>query len=274
MSDLVSIPARLAVVTGASSGIGAVYADRLAARGHDLLLVARRGDRLRDLAAKLLAKYGAKVDMIEADLTQEADIARVEAVLSNDPRLAVLVNNAGSGKLGATVDMSAEDAASTIALNVTAMTRLARAALPAFLSRDTGAIINISSVMALHSLPITSLYSATKGYVLNFSRGLQEELANTGVKVQVVLPAGTATEFYDQAGIPLSAFDPAVVMTADDMVDAALAGFDQGEAVTLPSVHDQALWEAYDHARAALFAATQDGRPAPRYRLARQDRAA
>ena len=264
----------LAVVTGASSGIGAVYADRLAARGHDLVLVARRGDRLQALAARLQAAHGTEVRTIEADLTREADLARVEAAVSADPRLAVLVNNAGSGKLGATVDMSAEDAASTLALNVTALTRLTRAALPAFLARDAGTIINVSSVMALHALAITSLYSGTKAYVLSFSRGLQEELAGTGVRVQVVLPAGTATEFYDQAGIPLSAFDPAVVMTTEDLVDAALAGLDQGEAVTLPSVHDLGLWTSYDAARAALFAATQNGRPAPRYSVARQDKAA
>ena len=186
----------------------------------------------------------------------------------------MLVNNAGNGKLGATVDMSAEDTTSTIALNVTALTRLTRAVLPAFLSRDAGAIINISSVMALHSLAITSLYSATKGFVLNFSRGLQEELTGTGVKLQVVLPAGVATEFYDQAGIPLSAFDPAAVMTTESMVDAALAGFDQGEAVTLPSVHDNSLWGNHDAARAALFGATQTGIPAPRYQPAAQSRAA
>ncbi|TIR13596.1 MAG: SDR family NAD(P)-dependent oxidoreductase, partial [Mesorhizobium sp.] len=142
-----------------------------------------------------------------------------------------------------TINTSDENAASTIALNITALTRLTRAALPAFLSRNAGAIINIASVMALHSLPITSLYSGTKGYVVNFSRGLQEELAGTGVRLQLVLPAATATEFYEFAGMPLSAFDPAVVMTAEDMVDAALAGFDQGEAITLPSVHDRGLWE-------------------------------
>ncbi|MEJ1968555.1 MAG: SDR family NAD(P)-dependent oxidoreductase [Rhizomicrobium sp.] len=162
--------------------------------------------------------------------------------------------------------MAAEDIASTIALNITALTRLTHAVLPVFLARNAGAIINVSSVMALHSLSVTSLYSGTKGYVLNFSRGLQAELAGTGVKLQVVLPAGTATEFYDQAGIPLSAFDPAVVMTAENMVDAALAGFDRGEAVTLPSVHDKDLWDTYDVARGALFGATQNGTPAPRYR--------
>ena len=264
----------VAVVTGASSGIGAMYAERLAARGYDLVLVARRAERLQALSAKVSQAHGGKVEVIDADLTKEADLKRVEGVLATNPRVAMLVNNAGNGKLGSTVDMSAEDTASTIALNITALTRLTRAVLPPFLSRNAGEIINIASVMALHSLAITSLYSGTKGFVLNFSRGLQEELAGTGVRLQVVLPAGVATEFYDHAGIPLSAFDPAAVMTTENMVDAALAGFDQGEAVTLPSVHDESLWKAYESARTTLFGATQTGIPAPRYQPAARDRAA
>lgn len=258
----------VALVTGASSGIGAVYADRLAARGYDLVLVARRADRLKALAETLSQTHGAKVEPIGADLTRAEDLQRIERRLAADPAVTLLVNNAGNGKLGATADMAVEDAAATIALNVTALARLSRAILPRLLARNSGAIINVGSVMALHSLSITSLYSGTKAFVLNFSRGLQEELAGTGVKVQVVLPAGTATEFYDHAGIPISAFDPAVIMSAEDLVDAALVGFDRGEAVTLPSVHDSALWDAYDAARGALFGATQNGQPAPRYRPA------
>ena len=255
----------VAVVTGASSGIGAVYAERLAARGYDLLLVARRAERLQALSVRLAQAHGVRIEAVAADLTSEAGLVHVEHVLASNPDVSLLVNNAGNGKLGATVAMSATDAAATIALNVIAPTRLTRAALPAFLARNVGAIINVSSVMALHSLPITSLYSGTKAFVLAFSRGIQEELAGTGVRLQVVLPAGVATEFYDQAGIPLSAFDPAVVMTAEDMVDAALTGFDRGETVTLPSVHDLPLWDSHDAARTALFGATQNGKPAPRY---------
>lgn len=255
----------IAVVTGASSGIGAVYADRLARRGYDLVLVARRIDRLRHLADTLCATHGIKVRSIEADLTEEAGLVQVEELLRTDEGIALLVNNAGNGKLSSTADMSDADTAATIALNVVAPTRLARAVLPAFLRRHSGAIINIASVMAFHPLPITTLYSATKSYVLMFSRGLQGEFANTGVRVQAVLPAGTATEFYDHAGIPLSAFDPAVVMTTENLVDAALAGFDKGEEVTLPSVHDVSLWDVYEQARSALFGATQVGTPAPRY---------
>ena len=258
-------PLPVAVVTGASSGIGAVYADRLAARGYDLVLVARRLERMRELASRLTAAHGVDVRLIEADLTQEAGLAQVEDVLRSDGRVALLVNNAGNGKLSGTADMADADAASTLALNAVAPTRLVRAVLPAFLQRNSGAIINVASVMALHALPITTLYSATKSYLLTFSRGLQAELAGTGVRVQAVLPAGVATEFYDQSGVPLSAFDPAAVMTTEDLVDAALAGFAQGEEVTLPSVHDAGLWTTYEEARSALFAATQVGTPAPRY---------
>ena len=255
----------VAVVTGASSGIGAVYADRLAARGYDLVLVARRIERLHTLGDALSAKHGIGVRTIEADLTDEPGLVRIETLLRSDERIALLVNNAGNGKLSSTAALSDADSAATIALNIVAPTRLARAVLPEFLKRDSGAIINIASVMAFHALPITTLYSATKSYLLTFSRGLQGELAATGVRVQAVLPAGTATEFYDHAGIPLSAFDPAAVMTTENLVDAALAGFDQGEEVTLPSVHDAGLWTTYDQAQAALFSATQVGVPAPRY---------
>lgn len=258
----------VAVITGASSGIGAVYAKRLAARGYDLVLVARRIERLHSLADQLSAAHDIKVRTIGADLTDEAGLAQVEDILRSDERVALLVNNAGNGKLSSTADMSDADTASTVALNVVAPTRLARAVLPAFLKRDAGTIINIASVMALHSLPITTLYSATKSYVLAFSLGLGGEVAGTGVRIQAVLPAGTATEFYDHSGVPLSAFDPAAVMTTENLVDAALVGFDRGESVTLPSVHDVELWTAYDQARAVLFGATQTGIPAPRYAAA------
>jgi short-subunit dehydrogenase len=157
-----------------------------------------------------------------------------------------------------------------VALNITSLTRLTQAVLPGFLSRNDGVIINIASVLAVHSLPVSSVYSGTKAYVLAFTRGLQDELAKTGVKVQVVLPASTATEIWSEgvSGVPLSALRPETVMSAEDLVDAALVGLDKGEAVTWPSVADESLWANYDAARSALFAATQTGTPAPRYQKA------
>ncbi|XAH22118.1 SDR family oxidoreductase [Xylophilus sp. GW821-FHT01B05] len=256
---------KVALVTGASSGIGAVYADRLAARGYDLILVARRADRLEALAAAVSKAHGIKAEAIVADLTNAQDLARVEAVLSTNGDLRVLVNNAGLARLAPAAQMPANDVGSQIALNITALTRLTQAVLPAFIARNEGVIVNIASVLAVHSLPISAIYSGTKAFVLQYSRGLQEELAGTGVKVQLVLPASTATEIWDLSGVPLAALNQDALMTTEHMVDAALAGLDQGETITWPSVADASLWEKYEAARSGLFAGSQAGAPAPRY---------
>ena len=259
-----------ALVTGASSGIGAVYADRLAARGYDLILVARRADRLNALADKLSTTYGRKVQVLAADLGKESDLARVEDVLRRDASVRMLVNNAGIARFRPFAQSSVEDSASQIALNIPALTRLALAALPGFVARNEGVLVNVASILAVHALPVSTVYSATKAYVLQFSRGLQQELAGTGVKVQAVLPAATETEIWteDVSGIGLSALRTDTVMRVEDLVDAALSGFDQGEAVTWPSVDDAGLWSAFDAARVALVGATQTGTPASRYRKA------
>ena len=265
-----STPTKTAVVTGASSGIGAVYADRLAARGYDLILVARRADRLNALAGRLSTAYGTKVQVLAADLAKESDLADVEAVLRRDESVRILVNNAGVARFSPFAQSSVDDTASQIALNITALTRLAHAVLPGLLARNEGAVINIASVLAVQALPISAVYSATKAYVLQFSRGLQGELAATGVKVQAVLPAATETEIWteDVSGIGLSALAKDTVMRVDDLVDAALAGLDQGEAVTWPSVGDAGLWDTFEAARGALVGATQTGTPAARYKTA------
>lgn len=259
---------KVALVTGASSGIGAVYADRLAARGYDLILVARRADRLEALCARVSKAHGIKAEPIVADLAKDEDLARIETILSTRADVRVLVNNAGIARLGPLAQRSADDALSQIALNITALTRLTQAVVPAFIGRNQGVIINIASVLAIHSLPISAVYSGTKAFVLQYSRGLQEELAGTGVKVQVVLPASTATEIWDLSGVPLAALNKEALMTTEHMVDAALAGLDQGETITWPSVADASLWEKYDAARSELFANTQVGTPAPRYKIA------
>ena len=257
-------PSSTALVTGASSGIGAVYARRLAARGFNLVLVARRGDRLADLARELTDEHGVTVRVLSADLTQDADLTAIERVLRDD-RIDLLVNNAGMGPMADTAAMTDADALATLTLNVTALMRLTRAALPGMRARKSGAIVNIGSVMAFHALPQSSLYSATKAFVLTYSRGVQQEVKDDGVLVQAVLPAGTITDFYETAGVSIANFDASVFMTAEQLVDAALAGMDRKEEVTLPSVHDLALWTDYDAARARLFGGTQNGSPAPRY---------
>lgn len=258
---------KTALITGASSGIGAVYAQRLAARGYDLVLVARRAERLADLATQLQQAHKVSVRTIAADLSADAGMASIETVL-RDEEIDLLVNNAGMGPISSTADLSDEAAAQTLALNVTALMRLTRAALPAMRARRSGAIVNVGSVMAFHAMPATSLYSATKAFVLTYSRAIQQEVQADGIQVQAVLPAGTVTEFYEAAGVPIANFDQSVFMTAENLVDAALAGLDRGEEVTLPSVHDLELWNTYDTARQNLFGGTQNGKPAPRYKAA------
>ncbi|MBB5609267.1 MULTISPECIES: SDR family oxidoreductase [unclassified Janthinobacterium] len=256
-----------AVVTGASSGLGAVYADRLASRGHDLILVARRVERLGVLAKSLAEKYGVAVRAIAADLSVPEDVSRVATELETNPSITMLVNNAGVSTLAPVLDTTKDKVDAMDKVNVTALTELTYAVLPQFKQRNHGAIINIASVLSLHILPISTVYSATKGYVMNFTRGLQQELADTGITVQLVLPASTATELWDLSGVPLAQLDQATVMSAQDCVDAALAGLDQGELVTLPSVEDKTLWEQFDTARLALFAGGRSGKPASRYGL-------
>jgi uncharacterized protein len=259
---------KTAVITGASSGIGSIYADRLAKRGYDLVLVARRLDRLEGLADKIKKAYGVNVEVLQADLEKDSDVAKVEHLLSTNPAVRVLVNNAGLARLKPLEQAPLQDSLAQIALNITALTRLTHAILPAFRKLNEGVIINIASVLSIHAWSASAVYSGTKGFVMNFTRGLQDEFANTGVKVQLVNPASTATEIWDNSGIPLSALNQESVMTTENMVDASLAGFDMGETITWPSVADATLWDKYDAARAALFAATQTGKPAPRYNLA------
>lgn len=263
-----SLSSKTALITGASSGIGAVYADRLAARGYNLILVARRADRLHALCTQLTEAHGITAEPVVADLTLNQDVTRIETLLATRGDVQALVNNAGIARLAPAGQTSANDAQAQIALNITALTRLTQAAVPAFVARKQGLIINIASVLAIHSMAISAIYSGTKAFVMQYSRGLQQELADTGVKVQLVLPASTATELWDLSGVPLAALNKSTLMTTENMVDAALAGLDQEETITWPSVADAGLWDKYDAARSELFASTQAGTPAPRYQIA------
>lgn len=254
-----------ALITGASSGIGAVYADRLAARGYDLLLVARREDRLREMATTLQRQYGVEVSILRADLADEAGIQAVEAALRDNPAISLLVNNAGTAQMGSFLASPAQTHQQIITLNVTALTRLSLAALSRFKAQNSGVIINIASVLALHARDTSALYSGTKAYVLSFTRGLQEEFKGTGVRLQAVLPAATATEIWEISGVSPDTLPAGSVMKTEDLVDAALAGFDAGEEITIPPLHDETLWQRYDEARLAIFAAARTGTPAPRY---------
>lgn len=254
-----------ALITGASSGIGAVYADRLARRGYDLILVARNPERLTALASELELATGRRVEVYVADLLDAVALASVEARLREDAGITLLVNNAGVGTHTPLLDSDVEAMTRMVALNVTAPMRLAYAAAPAFATKGHGAIINIASIVALAPELLNGVYGGSKAFITAFSQSLQRELADKGVQVQAVLPGATATEFWAKGGLPVKHLPSEIVMQATDLVDAALRGFDRRELVTIPSLHDGGLWEAYEAARQALLPVLSNHKVASRY---------
>jgi short-subunit dehydrogenase len=256
-----------ALITGASAGIGAIYADRLAKRGFDLILVARDKTRLGGLARRLRSSTGRSVDTVAADLNVKADLAKVEAILRANADITLLVNNAGVGAAAPLINADVEKMDDMIRLNVGALTRLTYAAAPGFVARGGGTIINISSIVAISPETLNGVYGGSKAYVLAFSLSLHHELAEKGVRVQAVLPGATATDFWDTAGVPLHHLPAAIVMSADDMVDAALAGLDQGEVITIPSLAEKSELDSYEAARRAMSGKLSSAVPAPRYNV-------
>jgi short-subunit dehydrogenase len=253
-----------AVVTGASSGIGAVYADRLAGQGYDLVLVARRADRLEELAGKLRQTYSRKVSVISADLSNDDDVRRVEQEIAGDDSVTLLVNNAGLGGQSVVATADADAAERMIKVNVIALTRLTRAVLPGFLARNRGAVVNIASVLA-YETSFGGIYSGTKAYVVNFTEALHREVEGTEVKVQVVLPGATRTDFWELAGSDIDQLPKEIIMSADDMVDAALVGLARGEAVTVPALAEPAKLDIFLGARQAFYGSLHADKPAARY---------
>ncbi|MEA1676197.1 SDR family oxidoreductase [Nitrospirillum sp. BR 11163] len=259
-----------ALVTGASSGIGATYADRLARRGYDLILVARNQGRLEEAAARLRAETGVTVEVLAADLANQADVETVEQRLRTDAAITLLVNNAGlgpkEGSLGS--DIAYQD--TMIAVNVTAVNRLAVAATDAFAAKGAGTVVNIASVVALIPEMFSATYVATKAFVLALTQSLQAETAKAGkaVKFQAVLPGLTRTEIFDRVGKSFDDLDQNMVMEVGEMVEAALAGLDQGELVTIPSLPDPADFDAVNKARYALGPNLSRNHAASRYKAA------
>jgi len=253
-----------ALITGGSSGIGAVYADRLARRGYDLILAGRDSQRLNALAAKL-RDTGRKVSTIPGDLSNKADVKAIEQRLLTDSSITLFLNNAGqlvaSPLLGADVDKLEQ----MVEVNVVAFTRLAVASAKAFAQRGRGTIINISSAVALAPDMLNGAYNASKAYALNFTQALQIELAGKGVQVQVVLPGAVATEIWARGGNPVENLPQQIVMPVEAAVDAALAGLDQGELVTILSLPDIENWETFVAARKALRPNLSLSQPAARY---------
>ncbi|RDK05191.1 SDR family NAD(P)-dependent oxidoreductase [Cupriavidus lacunae] len=252
------------LITGASSGIGATYAERFARRGHDLVLVARDQSRLDALAAHLRKETSVAVDVLQADLTQAADLATVESRLRADTSIGILINNAGIAQSGGFVEQTAESIERLITLNTTALTRLAAAIAPRLAQAGEGAIVNIGSVVGLAPEFGMSVYGATKAFVLFLSQGLSLELSPRGVYVQAVLPAATRTEIWARAGIDLNTLPE--VMEVGELVDAALVGFDRRELVTIPPLHEAARWDALDGARQGLLSDIRQALAAERYR--------
>lgn len=240
-----------ALITGASSGIGAVYADRLAKRGHDLVLVARDGARMEALATRLRGETGVAIEVIPADLTADADLARVEQRIAAGG-IGLLINNAGMSLDGSLLENGPAELTRIIALNVTAPTRLAAAAVKSFAAKGEGAIVNIASVLALSPERFDGVYSGTKGFMLNLSHAMTAQYADKGIYTQAVLPGATRTEIWERSGKDIDSYPPELVMAVDDLVDAALVGFDRREPVTIPPLADDAEWIAFEQARIAM----------------------
>jgi len=251
------------LITGASTGIGAVYAERFAQRGHDLVLVARDQARLQTLATRLQDAFDVSIEVLQADLTQLSDLAIVEARLRDDASIGILINNAGAAQSGQFIEQSTDSVAHLVALNTTALVRLASAVAPRLAKAGSGAIINIGSVVGLAPEFGMSVYGATKAFVLFLSQGLSLELSPQGVYVQAVLPAATRTEIWDRAGIDINTLSD--VMEVDDLVDAALVGFDRREPVTIPPLQEGERWDALQTARQGLLSQIRQSTVAQRY---------
>jgi short-subunit dehydrogenase len=255
-----------ALITGASSGIGAVYADRLARQGYDLILVARSQTKLNALANHLSNETGRAVEVVAADLKVKADVLRVEEILRNDASITLLVNNAGVGAVMPLLGSPVDEMEDMITLNVTALMRLAYAVVPGFVARGTGTVVNISSIVAIAPEILNGVYGGTKAFVLGLSQSMHHELADKGIRIQAVLPGATATDFWNEAGNPVENLPQEIVMSAQDMVDAALAGLANGEVVTIPSLHDGEQWDRFEGQRQTLSGLFGNSSAAPRYR--------
>lgn len=268
-----SSPSRpLALVTGASSGIGAAYAERLAREGHDLILVARRRDRLEALAERLRREAGAEAEPLAADLTDAGALSQLEARVAADERLALLVNNAGFGGYRPFVEVEPKIIDELIAVHIRAVARLTRAALPGMIRRGKGTVINIASLLALsgalppNPLPYRAVYAGAKAFILAFTEALSGELFQSGVRVQACLPGLVDTEYHAVAGRDPSKMPP--MMRVADVVAASLAALAHGEVVCVPGLDDAALLERLAEVRRTVLMSANRPALAQRYRSA------
>lgn len=261
-----------ALVTGASSGIGAAFAERLAKDGYDLIIVARRGDRLEELAKRLQNSHPVSVEVLVADLSQHDSLRTVEKRIAADPVLDLLVNNAGFGGYMSFAELDPDRAEELIHVKVLAVTRLTRAALPGMVGRGHGSVINVSSRLAFSGamgssqLPKRAVYAGANAFINTFSQLVQSELEGTGVNVQALCPGLVSTEFHGLVGTDSSRFPAAVVMKPEDLVDASLAGLKLGEAICIPAMEDTELLVQIQESQKRFFEQTRSGMPAERYR--------
>jgi short-subunit dehydrogenase len=234
----------LAAVTGASSGIGETFARALAARGSDLLLIARRKDRLDSLARELAEQHGVEAEAIEADLVAEPDLARVERRLGAAPNLDLLVNNAGFGVSGRFSASEMEGQDGMHRLHILATLRLTHAALPGMVARRAGGIINVSSVAGFLTTPGALSYGASKNWINTFTEGLQMELRAEGspVRVQALCPGFTYSEFHDTAKMDRSKLaGPGWWLSAERVVEESLAGLERNRLFVIPGLRYRLL---------------------------------
>lgn len=234
-------PRRRALVTGASAGIGLAFAERLARDQYDLVLVARSRERLEDLSKRLRDDRGVAAEVVVADLTQAAGLRAVEALVADDTALDLLVNNAGFGTQGRFAELDVDREEEEIRLNVVALVRLTRAALPHMVQRGRGQIVNVSSMAGFYPSPFVATYGATKAFVTSFTESLAEELRDSGVRLQALCPGFTRTEFQERASIDTSQIPSFAWMSAEDVVEASLAALGRDEIVVVPGGLNRAM---------------------------------
>jgi short-subunit dehydrogenase len=261
-----------ALITGASSGLGAAFAERLAQDGYDLIVVARRRDRLESLAEQLNSKHHTNVEVITADLSKPDDLLTIEKHIAADNMLELLVNNAGFGGYMPFVELDPNKATELINLKVLAVTRLTRVALSGMISRGHGSIINVSSRLAFSGfmgstqLPKRATYVGANAFINAFSQLLQSELEGTGVQVQALCPGVIETEFHEHVGIDPNRYPAAIVMKPEDVVQAALTGLKLGEVICVPAQEDPELLTQIQESQKRFFELSRSGSLAARYR--------
>jgi short-subunit dehydrogenase len=253
-----------ALVTGASAGIGKSYAEHLARTGHDLVIVARREDRLQALAAEIGEATGIDVEVLAADLGSDEGVAAVVARIEAGG-VDMLVNNAGYAARGRVAELDPQALEAMLKVNVIALSRLSSAAMKGMTEAGRGTIINIASGTVFMQMPGNAGYGSSKNYVMAFTRHMQVEAAGTGVRVQLLVPGVIATDFHEVAGNDLNNFPPERVMQADDLVVASLRALEMDEPVCIPSLPEVRNWDNYVAAEALVAKDASHDRPAARY---------